>query len=62
VDLCVEQVGLICRPHPDGDEAHVERQRTLLRAGWTLRDAFASRWAGSATRAALELAASLRHP
>jgi len=38
----------------------VERQRTLVRAGWTLRDAFASRWAGSETRAALELAAALK--
>ncbi len=40
--------------------AHVERQRTLLRAGWTLRDAFASRWGDDATRAALELASDLK--
>jgi hypothetical protein len=60
VDLCVEETGLICRPHPDGTAAHVERQRTLLRAGWVLRDAFASRWADDATRAALELAPDLR--
>jgi superfamily I DNA/RNA helicase len=59
VDLCVEETGLICRPHPDGPQAHIERQRTLLRAGWTLRDAFASRWADNATRAALELAPEL---
>jgi superfamily I DNA/RNA helicase len=60
VDLCVEETGLICGPHPDGTAAHVERQRTLLRAGWTLRDAFASRWGDDATRAALELASDLK--
>jgi hypothetical protein len=59
VDLCVEETGLICRPHEDGTAAHVERQRTLLRAGWTLHDAFASRWGDDATRAALELASEL---
>jgi hypothetical protein len=62
VDLCVEQVGLICRPHPDGPAAHIDRQRTLLRAGWTLVDAFASRWADSPARAAVELARQLRDP
>ena len=60
VDLCVEETGLICAPHPDGTAAHVERQRTLLRAGWTLRDAFASRWGDDATRAALDLASDLK--
>jgi hypothetical protein len=60
VDLCVEQVGLVCRPHPDGTAAHVERQRALLRAGWTLYDAFASRWSGSAIRAALELGTEIK--
>jgi AAA domain len=60
VDLCVAEVGLICRPHPDGAAAHIERQRALLRAGWTLHDAFASRWSGSVTRAALELATELK--
>jgi hypothetical protein len=60
VDLCVgaeqDAVGLICGVHPDGVEAHVERQRTLLRAGWRLLDAFASRWSGDPVRAAIELA------
>ena len=60
VDLCVgedaDAVGLICEVHPDGVREHVERQRALLRAGWRLHDAFASRWSGDAVRAALELA------
>jgi hypothetical protein len=60
VDLCVEEIGLICRPHPDGPAAHIERQRALLRAGWTLHDAFASRWSGRVTQAALELAAAFK--
>jgi hypothetical protein len=59
VDVVVDGVGLICGPHPDGNAAHIDRQRALLRAGWTLRDAFASRWSGDAVRAALDLAAEL---
>lgn len=59
VDLCIgtdtNAVGLVCAVHPDGVEAHVERQRTLLRAGWRLHDAFASRWSGDPMRAALDL-------
>jgi hypothetical protein len=60
VDLCAGDTGLICRTHPDGAEAHVERQRTLLRAGWTVLDAFESRWSGDAVRAALELGSELK--
>src|SRR5262249_6727745 len=60
VDLCVtagpDAVGLICGVHPDGVDAHIERQRALTAAGWQLVDAFASRWRGDAVRAALELA------
>jgi hypothetical protein len=59
VDLVVgagaDAAGLICAVHPDGADAHVDRQRTLLRAGWRLHDAFPSRWSGDAVRAALEL-------
>jgi hypothetical protein len=56
VDLCAADTGLVCRVHPDGPHAHIERQRTLLRAGWHLHDAFPTRWNGDATRAALDLA------
>ncbi|WP_345137169.1 ATP-binding protein [Dactylosporangium darangshiense] len=55
VDLVVDNVGYVCAPHPDGNAAHLDRQRELLRAGWTLREAFASRWGADAVRAALEL-------
>ncbi|MDP9792098.1 hypothetical protein J2S43_000610 [Catenuloplanes nepalensis] len=57
VDLCAGETGLICRVHPDGPAAHIERQRTLRRAGWRLLDAFPTRWDGNAARAALDLAA-----
>ncbi|MGC5052378.1 AAA domain-containing protein [Micromonospora sp. DT48] len=63
VDLCVGDdgpVGLMCGVHPDGVTAHVERQRTLIRAGWRLYDAFASTWAHDPIRAALDLATRIR--
>jgi hypothetical protein len=66
VDLCVgagpAAAGLICGVHPDGVAAHLERQTTLLRAGWRLHDAFASRWAGNSARAVLDLAHRLGSP
>ncbi|MEV6692032.1 AAA domain-containing protein [Micromonospora sp. NPDC051196] len=64
IDLCVgddtEAVGVICGVHPDSVAAHVERQRTLARAGWHLYDAFASHWNDDPIRAALDLAARIR--
>lgn len=66
VDLCVGDgdaaVGLICRVHPDGVDAHLERQETLRRAGWRLMDAFPSRWAGDPVRAVLDIASALHAP
>ncbi|PWU45154.1 hypothetical protein DLJ46_22300, partial [Micromonospora globispora] len=66
VDLCVgedaDAVGVICGVHPDGVAAHVERQRTLLRAGWPLYDVFDSRWSDDPIRAALDLAARIARP
>ena len=54
-----EAVALDCAVHPDGPEAHVERHRTLRRAGWRVVDAFASRWDGDAAAAAVELRTEL---
>jgi hypothetical protein len=63
VDLCVGDgagaAGLICAVHPDGVAAHMERQRALARHGWTLVDAFASRWSGDPVRAAIDLGATV---
>ena len=65
IDLCVgddtDAVGVICGVHPDSVAAHVERQRTLARAGWRLYDAFASHWSDDPIRAALDLATRIRH-
>ncbi|MGW4157359.1 AAA domain-containing protein [Micromonospora chersina] len=64
VDLCVgtgaDAVGVVCAAHPEGVAAHLERQRTLTRAGWRLHDVFASRWADDPIRAALDLASRIR--
>jgi NADPH-dependent 2,4-dienoyl-CoA reductase/sulfur reductase-like enzyme len=66
LDLCVgadaDAVGVICGVHPDGVAAHVERQRTLLRAGWLLYDVFASRWSDDPIRAALDLTSRIARP
>ncbi|MER5456503.1 AAA domain-containing protein [Micromonospora sp. NPDC002389] len=63
IDLCVgadaDAVGVICGVHPDGVDAHVERHRTLARAGWRLHDVFASRWSDDPIRAALDLTARI---
>ncbi|MCP3786539.1 AAA domain-containing protein [Micromonospora sp. A3M-1-15] len=64
VDLCVstgaDAVGVVCAVHPEGVAAHLERQRTLTRAGWRLHDVFASRWADDPIRAALDLASRIK--
>lgn len=52
-------VGVECGVHRDGPDAHVERHLALRSAGWTLIDAFPSRWDRQAARAALELGAAL---
>lgn len=48
VDLCLgtptKCFALVTGVHPAGPRAHVERQLALRQAGWTLRDAFPSRW------------------
>ncbi|GAB2612212.1 hypothetical protein Aab01nite_67860 [Paractinoplanes abujensis] len=59
IDLCIgppeDPTGILCAPHPDGPEAHLNRRRALTQAGWRLQDAFASRWNGDPRRAALDL-------
>jgi hypothetical protein len=48
VDICFGDrfgfLGIECRVHEDGPEAHIERHLALQRFGWQLCDAFPSRW------------------
>lgn len=64
VDLALGQgtaaFGIECTVHPDGVDAHIERHLTLLRAGWTLTDAFQSRWIDDPEQAAVHLAVELQ--
>ena len=52
-----DAVGVECRVHPNGPDAHIERHLTLRRAGWSLTDAFESRWLGRPREAAATIAA-----
>jgi len=60
LELCVGDDAdtrfLECLVDPHGPEAHIDRHLTLMRLGWTVVDAYASRWDGDVTRAAIELA------
>jgi hypothetical protein len=53
-----DAVGLVCAVHPAGPDAHIERHRELVLAGWRLVEAYPSRWASNAARAAVALTAS----
>jgi AAA domain len=53
-------IGVECTVHPDGPDAHIERHLTLRRAGWTLTDAFQSRWMLDPEQAAIQLAVEYR--
>ncbi len=48
VDLAIgdkdNAIGVECGVHPDGAETHIEQYLALRRAGWTMADAFQSRW------------------
>lgn len=48
VDLVVgdgdDAVALDCEVHPDGPDAHIRRRALLTSMGWTIADAFESRW------------------
>jgi hypothetical protein len=64
VDVCLGDgetaLGLDTGVHPDGATAHIARHRMLGAAGWRLLDAYATRWDGDATAAAVEFATLVR--
>lgn len=53
-------LGVVCGVHPDGPDAHIERRLALTRAGWALRDVFATRWGERHAELAVELALEAR--
>ncbi|MFN3219402.1 MAG: AAA domain-containing protein [Acidimicrobiales bacterium] len=55
-----EAIGVECTVHPDGPDAHIERHLTLRRAGWTMTDAFQSRWLLRPEEVAAHLAARVQ--
>ncbi len=59
VDICVGDerrwFGLECEVHPAGPDAHIERHLALRRAGWTMHDAFPSRWSGREGELVIEI-------
>ena len=52
-------VAMETRPHPDGAAAHLARWRTLSGAGWTLHDAYPTRFGHDPARAAIALLGEL---
>ncbi|MCP3973478.1 MAG: AAA family ATPase [bacterium] len=63
VDLAVgdegQAFGVECSIHSDGPDAHIEQHLALRRAGWTMVDAFQSRWLTDAEGAAEMLSRKL---
>jgi len=51
-----QALGVLFGVHPDGPEAHVERHLALRRAGWELREVYATRWGDQPEALAVELA------
>jgi hypothetical protein len=49
-------LGVLFGVHPDGPDAHIDRRLALTRAGWHLRDVYATRWQDQAEQLAVELA------
>jgi hypothetical protein len=60
IDLVVgageDALGVLFGVHPDGPDAHIDRRLALTRAGWHLRDAYATRWQDRPEQLAVELA------
>lgn len=46
--------------HPDGPDAHIERSVELRRAGWRVREVYASRWSHRVGELAVELVLAVR--
>lgn len=65
VDLVVgsgrEAVGLLTRPHPDGVDADIARHTALVRAGWTVAEAYRTAVDDDVVDTVLDLRSRLSH-
>jgi hypothetical protein len=63
VDLCVGEdehaLAIEAAVHPDGPAAHIERHRSLRRAGWRIIEAYPTGFGGDPVLAAVTLAGDL---
>ncbi|MBW3575552.1 MAG: hypothetical protein KY450_11895 [Actinobacteria bacterium] len=59
LDVCLEDsshdVAVECRVHPEGADRHIERHLALRSAGWTLLEAYRSKWGERPAELTLEL-------
>ena len=66
VDLCVGDgelsVALVCAVHAEGSAAHIRRHLALVRGGWTVLEAFPSKWQDRQGELVVELVRRLKPP
>lgn len=66
LDLCLDDnrhdVAVECRVHPEGAGSHIERHLALRNAGWTLLEAYRSKWGERPAELTLELLRCLDAP
>ncbi len=66
LDVCLEDrsrdVAVECRVHPDGPDRHIERHLALRSAGWTLLEAYRSKWGERPAELTLDLLRRLDAP
>jgi hypothetical protein len=59
LDICIDDrsrnLGIVTGVHPLGPAAHIERHLALVRTGWTLLEAFPSRWGERRAELVVEL-------
>ena len=55
-------IAIECSVHPGGAAAHIRRHLALLRAGWTVLEAFPSRWEDRRGELVVELLQRLQEP
>jgi hypothetical protein len=66
VDIVVDDeardLGIECSVHPDGPDAHIDRHLALHRSGWTLLEAYPSRWSDRRAELVINLLDEIAKP